>query len=536
MEGNPMYPYYFGVAFGQDDFASIFNPSQNQFEDYPQSYENQIGKTVDASEVYRNKYVLSQKGGTIEIVNTDKRESLKLTHYSGSFKEYNNNTGVELLTNNNQKLVLGDEYSTVNGYFGNFIGRDYDLIVKGNNYRKVGNLNKSLVNQWVSAYQSIADGKSLFEIRRAPFVAARVSSPNQTRNGVFANCPTCSGSGISLGDVCKTCIGTGKSPSSQNGIWTVESAKSSLVALIQSKAQVLAEIERKMGRGGSDIVHITKHKVESIGLVLNKFNALRIDPIGNLDTYAVTIASGGVYTQKKSFPIFEKVHVDDLPGGTLTHFIGNKYDAIVGAGGYRVKTNGNIDFAGGIATFIGDQVIIGSSNEVTIDAGKRLNLVADSINLKSRLGKQLTVESNFGITKNVVIGGGMHVEGELNVQHITAPLEFQVTEPVHIKTTFTIRNPNFQNTNITTPPGSNNDTIVGGLFTGEIELHIDHTHNFRNLPLTLVDGKSGVRNDSKSGDNTDSTIPRPSSDRADGRKGSFQATTKGPDNGPPPNT
>lgn len=534
LEGNPMYPYYFGVSFGQDDFASIFNPSQNQYEDYPQSYENKIVQSGDGMETYRNKYVFSQKGGTIEIVNTDNRESLKFTHYSGAFKEYNNLTGVEFLPANNQKLVLGDEFFTTNGHVNQFIGRDIDSIIKGNAFRKIGNLSKDLVNQWVSAYQAIADSKSLFEIRRAPFVSSRLSSPSQVRSGSFGNCPVCSGSGTVQGDTCATCGGTGQSPSSQNGTWMTETAKSVFNTLLQSKAQTLAEIERQMGRGGSEFNHISRHKIESVGLVLNKFNAVRIDPIGMLDTYATTVATDGIYVQKKEFAIFEKVHVDDLPGGTYTHFIGNKYDAVVGAGGYRVKTYGNLDISGSVTTLIGDQVIIGSANEVTIDGGKRTNIIGDSINLKSRLGKQISAEGNFGVTKNVVIGGGAHIDGELNVNHVTAPLEFQITEPVHIKTTFTITSMATTGLDQTGDSGHKNEDITAGTMTGTIELDVDHTHYFRNLPLTLVDGKTRVRNDSKNYVNTDSSTARESGDRSDGLKATFQSSNKGPDNGPSP--
>lgn len=528
MEGNPMHPYYFGVAFGQDDFASIYNPSQGQYEDYPQDYENNIN-SIDPT--YRNKYVFSQKGGTFEIINTDKRESLKLTHYSGSFKEYNNNTGIELLTTDNQKLVIGDEFLTNNGYLGQCIKRDYELAIHGNHQRKVGIITPSLMSNWVSVYQDIANIKSLFEIRRTPFVSSRLSSPNQIRSGSFANCPTCGGSGSVFGDTCNTCGGSGRSPSSQNGTWAIDPAKAILSDTLKNKAIQLAEIERNMGRGGNDISQIAKHKIEVIGTLLNKFNAARIDPIGVLDLYAVTIAQNGVYNQKKAFPILEKVHVDDLPGGTFTQFIGNRYDLMVGAGGYKLKTLGNIDIGGAITTMIGDQVIIGSSNEVNIDGGKRLNLVGDSIVIKSRLGKQVAVDGNFGTTKNVVIGGGIHIEGELNVHHITAPLEFQITEPTHIKTKFIIKNVNIPA--LTQADGANKP-ITANEMTGEIELEVDHTHYFRNLPLSLVDGKTAVRNDSKSADNTDSSTPRPSNDRSDGRKAEFQDSNKGPDNGPGP--
>jgi hypothetical protein len=531
-EGNPMHPVYFGVAFGQDDFVSIFNPSQNTADDYPQGYEN----NSSGSDIYRNKYVFAQKGGTFEIINTDKRESIKISHYSGSFKEYNNQTGIELIATDNQKLVIGDQFTTIKGYYGLFTGSDYEHVSHGNYLKKIGNLNVDLINQWISTYQDIATSKALFEIRRAPYVSARYSSSSQARSGSFGNCPTCGGSGTIDGDTCGTCGGSGLSPSSQNGSWTTESQKANLINLLQSKAILLAEIERKMGRGGNEISNITKHKMESIGLVLNKFNAIRVDPIGILDLYAVTIATTGIYPQQKAFPLIEKVHVDDLPGGTFTHFIGNKYEGIVGAGGYKLKTYGNLEMGGAICTFIGDQIIIGSTNEVIIDGGSRLNLIGDSIRFKSRLGKQIVADGNFGVTKNVVIGGGMHVEGELNIQHITAPLEFQITEPTHIKANCIVRNLTTQDIQQIGDSGGQNQNITAGELYGELEILVDHTHYFRNLPLTLVDGSNAVRNDSKGPDNTDSSSPRGFAPRSDGRKASFQGTNEGPNNGPPPNS
>ena len=38
------------------------------------------------------------------------------------------------------------------------------------------------------------------------------------------------------------------------------------------------------------------------------------------------------------------------------------------------------------------------------------------------------VDSNFGVNGNVIIKGGLHVDGELSINHITAPKEIQETE------------------------------------------------------------------------------------------------------------
>ena len=38
--------------------------------------------------------LLNQKGGTLEFVNSDLNEKVRMTHYSGSFKEMNNQTSI----------------------------------------------------------------------------------------------------------------------------------------------------------------------------------------------------------------------------------------------------------------------------------------------------------------------------------------------------------------------------------------------------------------------------------------------------------
>jgi len=99
-------------------------------------------------ETYRNKYVINQKGGTISFVNTDNREILKLTHYSGSFKEFNNFTNIEFASNNNQSLILGDDFSTVRGSRNIFTQLDYDCVTQGDVFKKVGNLKADLFKKW----------------------------------------------------------------------------------------------------------------------------------------------------------------------------------------------------------------------------------------------------------------------------------------------------------------------------------------------------------------------------------------------------
>ena len=71
-------------------------------------------------------------------------------------------------------------------------------------------------------------------------------------------------------------------------------------------------------------------------------------------------------------------------------------------------------------------------NEINIDA-KVVNISGEILRLRNKNQRQVLIDSGLGVNKNVIIGGGLHVEGELFVQHITAPVEFQITEHCDIK-------------------------------------------------------------------------------------------------------
>ena len=94
-EGNFSVPVYFAAKHTQEDWACIYKDYGN-YQDYPETYENKSKASDEEydidTETYRNKFVINQKGGSLEFVNTDNREILKMTHFSGSFKEFTNYT------------------------------------------------------------------------------------------------------------------------------------------------------------------------------------------------------------------------------------------------------------------------------------------------------------------------------------------------------------------------------------------------------------------------------------------------------------
>jgi hypothetical protein len=73
---------------------------------------------------------------------------------------------------------------------------------------------------------------------------------------------------------------------------------------------------------------------------------------------------------------------------------------------------------------------ISAEQEIIIDAGHHLEIRADVINLKPKLGmrKEVLIDGNAGVGGNLNVVGGAHVEGELSYIHATAPKHEYLTE------------------------------------------------------------------------------------------------------------
>jgi hypothetical protein len=540
-EGNPQFPVILGASFGNSDWQGIYDDNQ----DYPGKYENfDKSNTVEDVNVdnYRNKYVLNQKGGVFEIVNSDLNEKIKLTHYSGSFKEFNNQTNIELASKNDQKLVLNDQYETVQGNKNSYTGKNFDTIVQRDNYRKVGNLNKEYFQQWKDIVSVIQDNKQLFELKRTNNndvkdekgnTLIKRNSTGQVRSGNFRNYPVTDGTFLyhtldgksnnspsslgsynnnddisisgsdnspvkkapslqnwnSLNDNNWGPGGIGRSLSTQDGIWEVENKKENLKTLIEANLKKITDIELELGQGGSELIEIAKHKLETIGTIMNDFGSIRLDHIGKLTSNEVVVNRDTVYLNHKGTPLLEYVHVQDLPGGNYTLNVSNRYNVMVGAGGLNLKSYGPVNMSGTITNIAGEQINIGSDNEINIDSGKVINISAEILRLRNKNQRQVLIDSNMGVNKNVVIGGGLHVEGEMFLQHVTAPREFQETETTIAHGTAHIGH------------GSSSGNHPVTIFA--------HSHAFANLPLTLKDTNTDVRAAAEDLNNADRKIATP---------------------------
>mgnify|MGYP003675684036 FL=1 len=566
-DGNPMKPVYFAVSHGREDWQGIHECSKDDAHgiDMPGAYENKSKKDDPSynhnTETYRNKFVFNQKGGAIEICSTDNRELLKMTHYSGSFKEFNNHTTTEFAANNDQKLVNDDMFLTVNGSRNELVGEEYDLIIRGDHYRKVGTFNIDKFLEWKALVQDFANIKQLFEVKRCNYTETEIGdfqfqSPAEIQDppGNFAECPLCthpdrtvkmwdtdnagltalamptinsSNSSVYVsyvspnGDVakedwwrfivpdgnedkflqfgvCPLCQGTGKSPSSMGGTWTNRDKDNLIWEKSKLLSDALVPIERELGLGGSEILHVTKHKIETIGLLMNDFPCLRIDPAGKLENSHIIIRPGGVITAPSVVPLIEEVHVDDLPGGSYTLNVCNRYNVQVGAGGVSMKTIGNVEIGGAMMTIAGEQVNVVSENEININS-KRVSIVADILSLRQKNYEQVLVDSSLGVSNNLIVGGGAHIEGELTVNHITAPEEIQETEQTDLYAyllsglSFTATLNGFADSAGHAINGTTGTVTLNANSNDDKVQCYNHSHQFKNVPLHLMKTSDDVR-------------------------------------------
>jgi hypothetical protein len=253
--------------------------------------------------------------------------------------------------------------------------------------------------------------------------------PGQLGQGI--PCPVCNPQSPFNKDAAKNPdikLRAGYSPSSFHGAWSQEPKKLLLPTLYQKVLPKLAQIESQMGIGGSEIVEITKHKIETIGTVMNDWGSVRVDPIGKMSPAFVAVTPYMPVTVERPTPLIEQVQVDDLPGGTYTLNVCNKYNVMVGSGGVNLKSYGVINITGSMTNIAGEQVNIGSANEVNIDGGKRLNLVGDIVSIKQRYNEQVILDSSVGITGNLIVKGGIFVEGNLTALSTSTPQLVRTTD------------------------------------------------------------------------------------------------------------
>jgi hypothetical protein len=68
---------------------------------------------------------------------------------------------------------------------------------------------------------------------------------------------------------------------------------------------------------------------------------------------------------------------------------------------------------------------------MSIDADKSLTITADILSLRQSKSKQIALGGSVGVENNITVGGSAIVNGELYLQHVTAPAEIQTTDQTY---------------------------------------------------------------------------------------------------------
>lgn len=253
--------------------------------------------------------------------------------------------------------------------------------------------------------------------------------------------------------------GTGNSPSSQDGTWDSESSKEKLAQTKVQIQQELFDLEKQLGQnkhrdGGTKIEKIAKDYIGIVGLAFNDQESFRKDPKGKLVPYGIKIDPFGnsVYTQYRESSLVENISTDQLPGGRYDLVVGDGFNLTVGSNGISMKTTGHVERYGSTIVETSESHTIHSNGELSL-GGERVDLTGEIITLrpkkiereiedssgnattltanaknKTEPEQQVLIDGNLNVALNAIVAGGMHVEGELTVHHITAPMEIQITD------------------------------------------------------------------------------------------------------------
>lgn len=496
---------------------------------------------------YKNRTVINQRGGSIDIDNSTEKEKIQISHRSGSNLNFTNIVTSELASNNKQLIVINDNYKTVGGTDSEYTVKDKIERVGENSYSFKGTYGDSEIDafkSWKNAYKTIANANSRFKINRggASFPNGPITDLNGTRAGnptlnqiifpvenefggyvktpyrnstkdevvdyepmPYRGTAPASAKNVTAPDVDEAAgingssapgvleFGPSQSSSTESGSWNINSESANIIDSIKNlQEQTLNAIEASMGNGGDDISFVKRNKSDTVGAIFNDYPSIRIDTKGRSQPIEIVVSSTGSFKNHDYIPVVEDIdNSSTFPCGNENKTVGNKYNLNVGSGGINLKTTGAIELGGSNLKMGFQKVNISALHGIHLHSDSIVELVSlKSISL--RTNRQVYIESSLGVKSNTIIGGGLYTEGEVYLHHITAPIEIQQTLDTTLYGRFNCVAPR------TLPIGEVFDPEWGwlkvyALAEDNLIVNYPHSHHFANLPLRLTTSNSDVR-------------------------------------------
>jgi len=375
-------------------------------------------------------------------------------------------------------LVKGSSFSTIDDSHSFHCGDNSNVSVQKDVQITIGSANYAAAQRWKDAASNIHAVKSLPETQNSGSDGF-YSSPLAKKSGENGPCPACSqgrsyktlkgGNGdeknnktidegqnsfidslkdnflaffgkkskLEIEDAkeeqfpktenCPVCSGSGKSPSSMGGNFPKEERKEETGNLYLNSAQDFFEAENDLGEGGSLTLNVTKDVFLSVGCASNDFDSVRVNNQGSAHDIGLKLdGENGVYPSPVVGAVVEKVHVDRFPGGQFTVDAQNGINLLGGSGGIDFSSTGVMSIHGTIAEVTGEQVNISAKSGLNIATDDVLSIKGSNISIQS--SNQVFVKTVLAVDGNIVCRGGIMAQGEVYLQHVTAPVSFQETE------------------------------------------------------------------------------------------------------------
>lgn len=191
--------------------------------------------------------------------------------------------------------------------------------------------------------------------------------------------------------------------------------------------QELLPIEKEIGNDVTEALLTTGNLTHVIGGATNTYPQAWIDDTGRQVPKAVVISKAGITVAQAGTPLYKEIdNFSTFPTGNYNLTIGNRFSVNAGGGGILLESPGRIEILSetGIIKIGGFQIVQGA-DDIQINGTKNVSIVSENLNLTSPT--QVLVNSNLGVCNNLLVQGGTYINGELVVNHITAPSEIQQT-------------------------------------------------------------------------------------------------------------
>jgi len=260
---------------------------------------------------------------------------------------------------------------------------------------------------------------------------------------------------------------------------------------LEEAQDALKEIEEKMGNGGDETFFTKRNRFEQIGIEFNDYPSIRVDPKGRSYPYEMLVGDVGTFKNHDRVDHIEECdNTSTFPCGTDEKIVGNRYTRHVGSGGIALKTTGTMEIGS-------TQFTIGAAR-VHINANYGIHIASESfIEIQSlnsiilRTNRQVFVEGAMGVNKNLIVGGGLYVEGELYCQHITAPIEVHETMDTIVASRFAVD----EDRKLLIGEAHIGDLFypVYALAKDDLMISYPHSHHHNGIPMRLAKSNGTVR-------------------------------------------